>query len=177
MNISFVRNIMSLSQPPDCPSNTGIVSPEWLCLSSHHARVWDVVRGEDITVGWRGSLLRVPGEERGLFWHPDTGGVPRHHHRAAVPALRAAPHHGRAKVRGSPGVGRVNHVGVLLGPHRPPGQLQHTEAGLGTILLRSPGLGAQLTLLEGADNTTGDHEETNHGDQHDQHETEVPLGL
>ena len=151
-----------------------------MCLSSHHARVGHVVRGEDITVGRWGGLVRVPVEERRLFWHSDTGGVPSHHHRAGVPPVwaAAAAHHGRVEVRGSPGIGRVNHVGVLLRPHWPPGEFQHTETGLGTLrLLRAPGLRTKLALLECADNTAGYYQETNHRDQDYQHETEVPLGL
>ena len=148
-----------------------------LCLSSHNAGIWYIVRGEDITVGRWGGLVRVPVEERGLFWHPDTGGVPSHHHRGRVPAVRADAGHRRGEVRWSSGVGRMDHVSVLLSPHWPPGELQHAETCLGTVLLRAPGLRTKLALLKGADNATGYYQQTNHRDQDYQHETEIPLGI
>ena len=144
-------------------------------MSSHNPGIRYIVRGEDITVGRWWGLVRVPVEERGLFWHPDTGGVPRHHHRGGVPALWAAAGYRRVEVRRSPGVGRMHDVSVLLRPNPSPGELKHAETCLGAAF--PTGLWTQLAFLECADNPAGNYEETNHRDQNYQHKTEIPLGI
>ena len=138
-----------------------------LSLASHHSRVWHIVRWEDVTVcRWR-SFVHVSVEERRLLRHPDAGGV-------ACDGAGAGG--GCGEVCGSPGTRWRDHVGVLHGPVWPPGQLQHAEAGLGTVLVLSRSAPrTQLTLLQGADYTAGNDQEPDDRDQNYQHKTEIPL--